>query len=195
MMLLFCKFPLWNSMRLDEAWFYPCGIDWKVTSRWVEVNGTDDISWKEAEQVITYWWKITKDKHALITPEMCIKKVTFDLVLMIRLLVCKSVNSERDVNVHVHETQGILTSSQTGSRQDASSWHKLYCVRFLWTAAGASLTRSRCMTLLLHAASFEKMPCERKRGNKNLCWDVNAIKFCSFELQMRVEDESRLFEK
>lgn len=39
----------------------------------------------------------------------------------LKLRLCKSVRSERDVNEHVHESKGILTSSRTGSTQDAQS--------------------------------------------------------------------------
>lgn len=90
-------------------------------------------------------------------------------MLTLSLRVCKCVSSERDVNVHVHASKGILTSSRTGSMQDAQSWHKLYCVCFLrplqvhlWHAQ-----HSCCNTLLLHTSSCEKLPYVRKkRGNK-----------------------------
>lgn len=106
---------------------------------------------------------------------------------MLILRLCKSVRRERDGNVHAHESKGISTSSQTGSTQDAQSWHKLYCVCFLQPAAGASLT---CSALTLHNASFTCLPptaMQENRGNKIICWDANAIKSSSFQLQMRVE--------
>lgn len=93
------------------------------------------------------------------------------------------------------ESKEILTSSLTGSGQDAESWHKLYCVCFLRSTAGARPTRwsafSPCDTItgnILSKLDFHlhmRVESVRKRKHVICLWSYSCCSFI-FHKQMKL---------